>query len=212
MALLPMYHNYTSHGMFDGLDSEVTSFKGGEVCGFASVSTSVGVDKHSKDVDDGYTSNTRLTRTVVTKTLTSGMRPLFLADEGVKYYGTMFGTLIGGTVGQDITGTQLGPSTAYGSGKITLWEEGIYRVSLDAVDTTASTGLIPSNTSVNINSALYATAAGLLTPTVGSAFESIVVGRFMDFCTSGALVSTPASLVTTNAPFTWCQFRFQVET
>lgn len=212
MALKPLYHNYVSYGMFDGLDSEVTSFKGGEVCGFTKVSTTVGVDKHAKDADDGYTSNSKLTRLVVTKSLVSGMRPLFLADDGIKYYGTLFGTLVGGTAGQDVVGTQLGPSTAYASGKITLWDEGIYRVSLDAVDTDATTGLQPSNTSVDVNSALYATSAGLLTPTVGSAFESIVVGRFMEFCTDGALVTTPASLVTVNAPFTFAQFKFDIET
>ncbi len=212
MAIQPMYHGYQAIGMFDGLDSEISGWKGGEVAMFTYVALSQATDKHAKDADDGYVSNTVLTRPVVTHTLVSGTRPLFLADEGIANYGTMFGTLVGGTAGEDVSGTVLGPNTAYASGKVTLWDKGIFRVSLDAVHTNPTTGLVPTNTTLAGGAALYATSGGLLTPAAGSAFEAIVVGRFIEFTSNGSLVTTPSSLVTTNAPFTWVVVSFDVET
>jgi hypothetical protein len=209
-------------GQFDGLDSEFTSVKGGEVVGFTYVS-STGTDKKAKDVDDGYVSASSKTRPAVTKTLVSGMRPLFLCDDGTTGYGTLFGTVVGGTAGSAVSGgSALGPHTATGSGKVTLWDKsGLYAVSLDACDTTASTGLAPTNTTLAGGAALYATAAGLLTPNAGSAFEALVVGRFIEFTTNGSLVNTPVDLVqalnspsgggVALKPFTHAVFRFDVE-
>lgn len=225
MALKVLQGSPRPYGQFDGLDSLVTSCKGGEVVGFTYVSTTAGVDKHAKDIDDGYVSNTTLQRPAVTTTLVSGMRPLFLVDDGTSGYGTLFGEVVGATVGQIVTGgTQLGPHTATGSGKLTLWDgPGIYGVTLDAVHTALTTGLVPTNTTLAGGAALYATTGGLLTPAVGSAFESIIVGRFIEFATNGSLVNTPKSLTAAlNSPsasastgaalFTQAIFRFQVET
>lgn len=208
---------------FDVVDSELTSFKGGEVVTLTSVALS-GSDKASKDVLDGYTlpSNVQK-RPAVTKVLGSGKRPLMLADDGLSGYGTLYGTVVGGSVGQQVTGgTVLGPHTSTGSGKLTCWDKpGMYAVSLDAVDTTASTGLVTGNTSLDSGSALYATAAGLLTPNSGAAFESVVVGRFISFETNGSLVTTPNHLVAAlNSPsgtveqarqFSFATFMFHVE-
>ena len=48
---------------------------------------------------------------------------------------------------------------------------------------------------------MYATGAGLLTPNVGAAFESVVVGRFHEFTTNQAMVTTPLSMVSApNSP------------
>jgi hypothetical protein len=101
------------------------------------------------------------------------------------------------------TGAILGPHTATGSGKVTLWEKpGLYAVSLDAVDTN-SDGLNPSNTSLLPGQSLTyipsssAPYGGLLTP-VGStaaAGNTTVVGRFVEFETNGSLVTTPNKLV-----------------
>lgn len=189
-------------GQFDALDSQVSSFKGGEVVSFTYVAAA-GSDKAAHDVGDGYVSSANQTRPAVTKTLTTGMRPLFLCDEGTTGYGTLFGELVGGAVGKVATGgTALGPHTAEGSGKVTLWgAHGLYGVTLDAVDTTASTGLAPSNTTLSGGAALYATAAGLLTPNAAAAFEAVVVARFVEFTTNGSLVNTPKHLVTArNSP------------
>lgn len=204
MALKLLQPGVQPLGQFDGLDSEVLTLKGGEVVTLKSVSTVAGVDLASSDSFDGYVNPSLVQkRPVVTKTLTSGKRPLMLADEGISGYGTLFGTVVGGTVGQVVTGgAVLGPHTATGSGKVTCWEKpGLYAVSLDACDLNATTGLQPTNTTLDTGAALYATAAGLLTPTSGSAFETVVVGRFIDFETNGSLVTTPNRLVSAlNSP------------
>lgn len=186
-------------GQFDGLDSEFLTLKGGEVVTFGSVSSAAGVDKAAKDVFDGYVNPSLVQkRVVVTKTLTSGKRPLMLSDEGITGYGTLFGTVVGGTVGQVSSGgAVLGPHTATGSGKVTCWDKpGLYAVSLDACDTNATTGLQPTNTTIDTGAPLYATAGGLLTPNSSLSFEvGLAVGSFVNFETNGSLVSTPNNLV-----------------
>lgn len=203
MALKLLQPGVQPLGQYDGLDSEVLTLKGGEVVTFVSVVASNAVDKASYDVFDGYINPSSVQKRVaVTKTLTSGKRPLMLSDEGISGYGTIFGAVVGGSVGKQIngpttyTGAVLGPHTATGSGKVTCWEKpGVYAVSLDACDTTASTGLQPTNTTLDTGAPLYATTAGLLTPNAGAAFETVVVGRFIDFETNGSLVNTPNNLV-----------------
>lgn len=207
-------------GQFDVVDSELTSFKGGEVCSFAAVATNTqpgvttaGLDQAAYDVFDGYVQNPAGTylRPAVSKNwngtvLAVTARPLFLADDGILGYGTLFGAVVGGTVGQQVngpttfTGAILGPNTATGSGKMTLWDKpGLYAVSLDAVDTTASTGLQPTNTThgLTVGSALSWTTAGLLTPVTGGSpvSGSPVVATFVEFNTNGSLVTTPNYLV-----------------
>lgn len=211
MALKPLNPRHEPYGVFDAKDSDVTAFKGGEVVTFDYVAVS-GTDKSAKDTADGYVSDTSKTRPVVTKSLTSGRRLLFLADEGVVGYGTLFGVAVGGTAGQDQTGVSLGVHTGYASGKVTCWDgPGLYAVTLDAVDTNSGTGLVKTNGSLAGGAALYATSAGLLTPTVGSAFESYVVGRFIEFTTNGSFVTTPSDLVTGATNFTQAVLRFKTE-
>ena len=183
-------------GQYDGYDAATLLLKGGEVVTLKSVNVP-NADKASADVYDGYINTAGVQkRPVVTSTLTSGDRPLFLADEGITGYGTLFGSVVGGTVGQNTTGAVLGPHTATGSGKVTCWDKpGLYAVSLDACDTNASTGLQPTNLTINTGSALYATTAGLLTPNSGAAFEAVAVARFVAFETNGSLVTTPNNLV-----------------
>ena len=190
-ALLPI-------GQFDGYDGDYLTLKGGEVVTLISVSAT-GTDKAAADSFDGYVNPSSVAkRPVVTKTLASTSRPLFLADEGISGYGPLFGTVVGGVVGQVATGgSVLGPHTATGSGKVTCWDKpGLYAVSLDACDTTASTGLQPTNTTLDTGAALYATSAGLLTPTLASSAGGAgpVVGRFVEFETNGSLVNTPNRL------------------
>lgn len=189
-------------GQYDGLDTEVLTLKGGEVVTFSSVVVP-STDKAASDAfADGYVAPS--SRVVVTKTLLSTSRPLMLADEGITGYGTLFGTVVGGTVGQQVngpnsvTGAVLGPHTATGSGKVTCWEKpGLYAVSLDACDPNVTNGLQPQNPTLTTGSALYATSAGLLTPTLASSAGGAgpVVGRFVEFETNGSLVTTPNSLV-----------------
>jgi hypothetical protein len=203
-------------GQFDGLDGNGSttgflSLKGGEVVTFTSVVATSATDKAAQDSFDGYVIPNK--RPVVTRVLTgsaaTASRPLMLADDGISGYGTLFGSVVGGTVGQVSTGgAVLGPHTATGSGKVTCWHlPGVYAVSLDAVDTTATTGLVPTNTTGNLipGKALYATANGLLTPDSSLNFDAAsvtasIVGRFIDFETSESLVTTSSGLVGTLNP------------
>ena len=199
-------------GSFDGYDGDFLTTKGGEVCTLISVPvsgqpgiTSPGFDKAAFDSFDGYVDPGAVKRPVVTHTgLTATSRPLMLTDDGMLGYGTMFGAVVGGQVGQQsngpnlYTGAVLGPHTATGSGKITCWmQPGIYAVTLDAVDTAATTGLQPTNTTLDVGAALTYTAAGLLTPVVGGSGVSgaPVVGHLVEFATNESLVTTQQFMV-----------------
>jgi len=194
MALKILQPGCQPLGQFDGLDAEATSTLGGEVCTFSYIA--LNTDNAAADVEDGYVAQAN-TRIAVTTTLTSGARPLFLCDEGTGGYGTLFGEVVGVSTGQVSTGgAVLGPHTATGSGKVTLWDKpGLYAVTLDAVDTTINSGLVPTNPALSGGDALYATSAGLLTPNAGDAFEAVVVGRFLEFAPNGSLVTTPLGQV-----------------
>lgn len=216
MALKPLYANQLPL-MFDSLDATISSWKGGEVAGLAYISIS-GSDKAANDETDGYTSQTSLTRAVATKALVSGMRPLMLVDDGTAQgsngggYGTYFGVVIGGTAGQVVSGPAIGPNSVVGSGKVTCFANpGYFAVTLDAVDTTASTGLTYTNTTLAGGAALYATTDGLLTPNAGAAFESVVVGRFVEFSTNGSKVTTSAETVGSVKPLVQAHFHFNPE-
>lgn len=201
MALKLLQPGTQPIGQFDGLDTEVLTLKGGEVVTL--VSTAVPGDLAASDSFDGYVVPAAVQkRPVVTKTLDGYSRPLMLADDGITGYGTLFGSVVGGTVGQVVTGgAVLGPHTATGSGKVTCWDKpGLYAVSLDACDTTAATGLQPTNATLDTGAALYYTSAGLLTPNAaaapaGTGGAKTVVGRFVDFETNSSLVNTPNYLV-----------------
>lgn len=195
MALKILQPGCEPLGQFDGLDTEILTLKGGEAVTFTSIVASPDVDRAAHDsLYDGYVSPNK--RVVVTRTLGASVRPLMLSDDGLTGYGTLFGTVIGGNVGQIASGgVALGPHTAAASGKVTCWEKpGLYAVTLDAADTNAATGLTPTNTTLNTGDALYATTQGLLTP-VSSGNTTRLVGRFVDFETNGALVTTSNGLL-----------------
>jgi outer membrane lipoprotein SlyB len=204
MALKLLQPGLLPLGQFDGDDTESLTLMGGEIVTLKSVVATSATDKAAKDVFDGYVNSQK--RVVVTRNVTPTKRPLMLADEGITGYGTLFGSVVGGTVGQNTTGSTLGPHTATGSGKVTLWATpGLYAVSLDGACDQAADGLVSSNTSLATGTALTythtnSTTGGRLTP-VGSTAALVgignttVVGRFVDFVTKGALVTTPNYLV-----------------
>lgn len=206
MALVLINPQGNPLGEFDADDTIVTKVKGGEVLTFATAT--IASDKAAADEQDGY-QYTATNKAVLTTALTSGARPLMLCDDGTTNYGTLFGTVVGGTVGQQVTGgAVLGPHTATGSGKLTAWDKaGLYGVTLDAVDTAFTTGLVPTNPTLTAGASLFATGAttaagvGLLTPNKLESFESaagptyLVVGNFIEFRTNGSLVTTPNRLV-----------------
>jgi hypothetical protein len=193
-------------GQFDGADAIYLTVKGGEVATIKAAVATSATDEAAADVfNDGYVLASGVKqRPVATTVLANGNRPLMLVDDGIFGYGTLFGSVIGGIAGQIAYGvnqasaTQLGPHTAAGSGKLTLWDKpGTYAVTLDAVHTDVTAGLVPTNPTLTIGAALYATTKGLLTPTSGNAFEAIRLGSFLNFeaYKGGSLVTTPVSLV-----------------
>ena len=207
MALKLLQPGTQPLGQFDGKDAEVLTLKGGEIVTFTSVTATTATDAGSADVFDGYVNAAAPKRVVVTRTVATSARPLMLADDGIAGYGTLFGTVVGGTVGQVSTGgTVLGPHTATGSGKVTLWDKpGLYAVSLDACDTATADGLTTTNTGLATGASLTfvpaSSSGGQLTP-VGStaaAGNTVVVGHFIDFESNGSLVNTPNRLVSSLA-------------
>jgi len=219
MALKLLQPGTQPLGQFDGLDIDVLTLKGGEVVSFAQVTTSGqpgvttgGLDQAAYDSFDGYVNQGGTFKRPAISRLWNGTttlaaavtRPLMLSDDGILGYGTLFGAVVGGTVGQQVngpttyTGAILGPHTSTGSGKTTCWDKpGLYAVSLDATDTTASTGLQPTNTTLTVGSALSFTSLGLLTPVTGGAVVSgaPAVGYLVEFNTNQSLVTTPNYLV-----------------
>lgn len=221
MALKILQSGIQPLGQFDGYDNEITlgagGILGGEVATLVGFAFEVGTDLAAKDADgsDGYVGVASKKRAIVTRNLPDGARPLFLTDDGAKGYGTLFGQLVGATAGQVIGGDQLGPHTAAGSGKVTIWDKpGLYAVTLDAVDTTAGTGLVPDNGTLDVGDPLYATSTGLLTPDIGSSFDTaqVVVGRFVEFATDGSTVTTPSYIAgESSVEFTQAVFHFNPE-
>lgn len=199
MALKLLHTSGTPLGEYDGLDTDLAGgFLGGEVATFGTVLVSSS-DKGAGDVVDGYVNS--LKRVVVQKAANASTGMLMLVDDGTTGYGMLFGTVVGGTVGQVSTGgAVLGPATYVGSGKLTCWATpGLFGVTLDAVDTTASTGLVPTNSTLVPGAKLYPTAGGLLSPAVGSATQW--AARFVDFETNRGLVNTPNRLASAlNSP------------
>jgi len=208
-------------GQFDGYDTNYLTLLGGEIGRWGALPYTFpgSADKAAADSFDGYTGTPQQWRIAVTSilpTTNSTYRPLFLLDEGTTGYGVMLGTVVGGICGQ-VTGTNLGPHTATGSGKVTLWDKpGLYGVTLDAVATSIS----PITSNPKPGDPLYATNVGKLTLTASEAFDfggiATIVGRFAEFTSNGSLVTTPKYLTQvfgapTTRPLTEMLFHFRVE-
>lgn len=200
MTLVLVQSGLMPMGQFDGLDAPTATLKGGELVTFTTTAITIGnADLEAADVEDGYVGTTTKLRAAITTTMGSGTKPLFLADEGTTGYGTLFGQVVGAAVGQSTSGSQLGPHTTAGSGKVTIYgQPGFYATTLDACDT-ATDGLVASNATLTPNFALTYSVLGLLTPvgsTKGTAGGgSTAVARLVEFSSNGSLVNTPTNLV-----------------
>lgn len=206
MALILHQPGIQPLGQFDGYTGETLNFNGGEICSWRAMQYPAA---GASDVNaDGYINEGALglvvpavSRTWNTSTPAPNatVGPFFLSDEGINHYGTLFGAVVGGSVGQQVnapgvySGAVLGPHTATGSGKVTCWDkEGLFGVTLDAVD---STNLAPSVAGLTVGQKLYFTAAGLLTTSAGKISGGLSVGSLASFETNGSLVTTPGTLV-----------------
>jgi hypothetical protein len=214
-------------GQFDMVDGYLAGTLGGEVGTLTAVArTNSTSEKAAADALDGYTNVSQQYRAALTRWIrTTTVRPLWLLDDGLKGYGTLFGVTIGTPAGLGTgfasgayTGTPLGPHTAAASGKVTAWDKpGLYGVTLDACDTDATTGLQPTNATLTTGAALYPIkTSGFLTPTaasaVGGGTGTPVVARFVEFeTTARSLVRTPPNLAGAAETFEHAVISYRVE-
>ena len=215
MALYPVQAAFPA-GQFDLVDGYMASVTGGQLGTLYAVTrANTALEKSSADTKDGYT-NAMLRVGIAPSIVSTTQRPLWLLDDGILNYGTLFGSVIGSPAGLSTTGAALGPATYAGSGKVTCWTQpGLFEVSLDSVDQDAAAGLQVTNTSLVPQSKLFVTSAGLLTPSnvrsVGGA-GSPTVARFLEFTlTSRSLVTTPSSLVGATKTANRALFSYHVE-
>jgi len=210
MALILLNNVGQPFGQFDGYDN--LSPLGGEVAKLVPYATS-GSDLHAKDIEDGYAVSgsplSQQVRPVVTLTLTgSETEGLFLCDEGVANYGTLFGSVVGGTAGQVVSGgAVLGPNTMTGSGKVTLWKNpGLYGVTLDAL----SSNLQPT-ANLTVGTQLTYTTDGKLTPQgAGDDAGGPTIASLVEFSTGDTLVTTPRSLTRVGVLGGQLEFKYAV--
>jgi len=136
--LIPLQPGIEPLGQFDIEDDDVSLVRGGEVAVFEPL-----------DLTDGYAADVGFEGPQVHLSLDSATAEEMygLVDEGTsaglggRSYGTLFGQVIGSTVGKGtgVGGTPgvgtvvVGPATMVGSGKATLWTKpGLYGVTSDA--------------------------------------------------------------------------------
>jgi len=199
MALFILNPGVSPLGDFDLLDTDAAGLLGGEVMVLdkSTPRRNAAGEKAAADVYDGYLApgvsegTPTAYRTVARiASSTCNQKLFFLADDGKKYYGVMFGSVIGAPMGLSTTGTNLGPSTVSGSGKVTLWDKpGLYAVSLDAV----AADVIPATLDTPLpGELLYRSTGGLLTRDTGTSDK---IAAFIELTANGALVTTPGRLV-----------------
>lgn len=206
MALYPYHADTRPLGQFDLIDGYANgthdTILGGEIGTiFAASRTNSATEQAAADVLDGYTNSTDVVRPgVANRVLAATARPLWLLDEGLAGYGTLFGQVIGTPAGLSTTGTNLGPHTSAASGKVTAWNKpGVYAVTLDATNTTPADGINLDNSSMDPGLELHVLSTGRLTPAGSAGAVNVEVGRFIEFETAPSLVTTPASLAGTGS-------------
>jgi len=198
MALFLLQPGLQPLGDFDCLDTDLANVLGGEVGTLDEAArTNSASEKAAQDVLDGYVADgsSAATRPIlrIADETTESRKLFYLLDDGVAYYGTSFGSLIGNPLGLSTTvasgGTLIGPSTASGSGKVTAWDKpGLYAVSTDAVESALS-----DLTDTPLPGALlYRYTTGKLTSLADTGDK---VALYVEHASNGSLVTTPGKLV-----------------
>jgi hypothetical protein len=203
MALFILNSGLQPLGEFDVLDTDAANILGGEVMVMDEASRVVTAsEKAAYDVLDGYVadevdSGTPTATRVVARIADEASETydvFFLADEGKAFYGVTLGSVIGSPVGMGTTGTNLGPHTTAGSGKVTLWDKpGTYAVSYDAVGGNLNPRTGNLNDTPLPGTVLYReTLTGKLTEATGTGDK---IASFIELTSNGSLVTTPGRLV-----------------
>lgn len=200
MALFLLQPGQQPLGDFDCLDTDQASILGGEVMTLDKATRTVtAAEKAAYDVLDGYVADgANAAQRVVARIADEASetrKAFYLSDDGTTHYGVMFGSVIGGPVGLATTGTNLGPHTTTGSGKVTLWDKpGLYAVSLDAVEVALS----DLNDTPLPGDVLYRYTSGKLTSLADTGDK---VAMYVEHTSNGSLVTTPARLVSATETF-----------
>lgn len=203
MALFPLQPGVQPLGQYDVLDTELSSILGGEVMTLTQVSRSnTATELAAFDAADGYLFDASApiqNRPASVRASSASQFPLFLSDDGFAGYGTLFGSVIGTPAGLSTSGSNLGPSTAAASGKVTLWDKpGLYAVSTDAVASDFITSIaVGAGAGLSPGRALGFTSTGKLAhSSCSGAVSSSGVAYFVEF-ESAPTSNSMASLVTT---------------
>lgn len=205
MALYPLQPGMHPLGQFDVVDTELTAVKGGEVMTLTSASrTNTETETAAQDALDGYLYATSDLRVASTRADAATQLPLYLADDGSSPdYLTMFGKLTGPMGLGD--GAVLGPHSASGSGKITLWDKpGLFAVSVDALagDFVSAIGASGLAVGTALGFGSGDDKGKLAHNACANKVAASGVGRFVEFASEPSLVSTPKRLVGAAESFT----------
>ncbi len=200
MALFPLNPGLMPLGQFDCVDADLALVTGGEVMSFTAVAHGTSTDKSAADATDGYLYDSSVTiqNRALTRLAVAGDidKMLMLADDGTTGYGTMFGETIGTSAGLSVTGTNLGPSTAAASGKVTVWDKpGLYEISVSSLASDFVSGIGAGLTPGAVLG--YNASSKLAYTGLSGAIANSGVANFVEFSSSGSLVTTPARLVGT---------------
>lgn len=194
MALFLLNPGLDPLGDFDLLNTDQSSVLGGEVMTLDKAArANSSTESAAYDVFDGYVADgssaaTRVIARIADET-TETYKLFYLSDDGTTHYGVMFGSVIGTPVGLATTGTNLGPHTSSGSGKVTLWDKaGLYAVSTDAVEDALS-DLTDTPLPGGL---LYRYTTGKLTSLADTGDK---VAMYVEHASNGSLVTTPGRLV-----------------
>lgn len=187
MALKLLQPGIEPLGQYDIEDDDISLMVGGEVGVFQALN--VATDLYAADV---FSVGPAIHVTL--DSVTNNGELYGLVDEGVTGYGTAFGTMIGTAIGKG-TGfgamatsgvVVIGPSTAVGSGKVTLWTKpGLYGVTADGFINSTQFG------AATLNADIFGTTAdgtndGKLRTTSAGQQVALFLGRVADT----SLVST----------------------
>ncbi|MDB2481564.1 hypothetical protein N9W84_00190 [bacterium] len=200
-------------GQFDVKDADLDAIQGGK---YVELEDAGATEGYAADVGQVGPLSPAASATTAFEALTFALNSRTegnmggLADDGTTGYGTLYGTVIGGTAGQG-TGlgalstkgvVTVGPTSALASGKVTVWHApGLY-----GVDTAAMATANPVDTDTALNAPIYARAAaqadkGSLSDSstlagvqmainVGSVTDSSLVSTSERAVTSGLFTST----------------------
>jgi len=205
MALYPLNPGVVPLGQYDVVDTELSNILGGEVM---TLTTATRVNTASEtaaaDALDGYTYTGANLRPASTRASAAANAPLYLADDGsAPDYLTYFGSLTG-PLGLG-AGATVGPHTASGSGKITLWDKpGLFAVSVDALASDFITALVgaPVVPGSVLGISDGADIGKISHDACANSVAATGIGNFVEFSSDPSLVTTPNRLIGAAEQFT----------